>query len=118
VNTYTHTPAANANYTWNVTHAFAVGKTDVYVVNATLQDDQDHYQQTWQVAHTNVKVDKPTTPGGDDEGATNWALIGGIAAIIIVVIIIAALMMRKKKGPETQEGPGGMEGMAPPPPEP
>jgi ABC-type transport system substrate-binding protein len=118
VTTVTHRPASDTNYTWNVTHAYAVGRTDAYDVNASLKDDMDHYQPVWQVAHTNVQVNKPAPP--EEPGpAVDWALIGGIAAIIVIALIIAAvLLMRRKKGPETQEGPGGMEGMAPPPPPP
>jgi len=117
VTTETHKPAADTNYTWNVSHAYAVGNTDPYVLNATLKDDMDHYQQTWQIAHSNVQVNKPSAPT-EPKGGTNWALIGGIGAIIIVaLVIIAVLLMKRKKGGEkAEETAGGMEGMAPPPP--
>jgi ABC-type transport system substrate-binding protein len=117
VTTETHKPAADTNYTWNVSHAYAVGNTDPYVLTATLKDDMDHYQQTWQIAHSNVQVNKPSAPT-EPKGGTNWALIGGIGAIIIVaLVIIAVLLMKRKKGGEkAEETAGGMEGMAPPPP--
>ena len=89
-----------------VTFEHAYSSSGDYHIVVTADDGFDHPDPP---ASETVTIEV-VAPG------LSWALIAGIAVAVLAAIAIAAMLMkrRKKGGPEVPEGPGGMEGMAPP----
>lgn len=110
------TPTANTNTTRTFTHTYGEGsgRIDLYRVNATVKDDQEHYSMVWSTVTTTVKVNIPeeVTPG-EEEGFP-WALVAGIAILLIIVIAVVAFLLMKRRKKGGVEEKGAMEGMAPP----
>lgn len=98
----------DSNVTRNVTHAYAAGRIASYAVNATVEDDQDHSDMSWNVGHTSVLVpsEEVTSKG------IPLALIAGIAIAAIFVVVALLLLMRRRK--KAADAPMGEAPPAPP----
>lgn len=110
-------PAPHTNHSCEFSHTYAKS-SDAYRVNCTVRDNKtgDHYQLSWATAKTTVKVVEAQKI---DKKGLPTALIAGVALAAIVALLLLVLFLRRRKGDkEEKQQTGGMEGMAPPEPEP
>jgi hypothetical protein len=88
-------------YEVEFTHAY--GADGDYTVNATVDDGEDHADDT---------LDEKTAEITVVSEGVSMLLVGGILLLLVVIVIVAVLLMKRKK----KAAPGelsGMEGMAP-----
>lgn len=105
-------PVNNVSDPQTFSHEFEKANEAGYRVIVIVKDDKDHSNMTWQSRETTIYVEKT---GG---GISTAALVGIAVVIVAVALLIAFLLMKKKRKGAEAEAVGGMEGMAPPPPEP
>jgi hypothetical protein len=94
-----------------VNYTYEDGRDAPYLVTITVDDGMSKYRATKTPESQTVSISV------EPKETSNLMLYVGIGVIVVVVVLLIVwMLMRKKKSEGAPAGPGGMEGMAPPPP--
>jgi cobalamin biosynthesis Mg chelatase CobN len=94
-----------------VNYTYEDGRDAPYLVTITVDDGMSKYRATKTPESQTVSISV------EPKESSNLMLYVGIGVIVVVVVLLIVwMLMRKKKSEGAPAGPGGMEGMAPPPP--